>query len=256
MMQRLILIGACAGALSGLLGVGGGVIIVPLLALWLHFPQKEAQATSLIAIVFISVAGAVSYASAGNVLFLPALLIATAGIFGTFLGAFLLHRLAEKHVQSIFILILCGVAVRLALGTQHGGVEAADSFGIWQLIGFGLTGLTMGTLSSLVGIGGGIILVPLLIFGFGIGSHSAQGTSLVAMIPIALAGAISNSRHGYSNWRAGVWIGAIGAFGATVGALFALSVPEALLQRIFALLLLYSAYRLLKERRAHPRTDR
>src|SRR5690625_5936205 len=72
---RLLIIGLAAGLLSGLLGVGGGVIIVPLLALWLAFPQKMAQATSLVAIFLAAISGAVSYGLGGEVLIIPALII-------------------------------------------------------------------------------------------------------------------------------------------------------------------------------------
>src|SRR5690625_4919602 len=100
-IYKLLLVGLAAGLLSGLLGVGGGVIIVPLLALWLAFPQKTAQATSLVAIFFAAISGAVSYGLGGEVLVLPALVIAAAGIAGTFIGAWLLHRMAGYQVRLL-----------------------------------------------------------------------------------------------------------------------------------------------------------
>lgn len=249
---KLLLVGVSAGLLSGLLGVGGGVIIVPLLALWLAFPQKTAQATSLVAIFFAAISGAVSYGIGGDVLIIPAALIAGAGILGTFIGAWLLHRMAEHQVQLLFVLILVIAAVRMAWGSE-GSEVGLETFGLWHYVGFIFAGLAMGTLSSLVGVGGGIVLVPILVFLMGVGSHVAQGTSLLVMIPVAFTGAWRNSRHGYVNWRAGVWIGAAGIVGAAVGSLFALELPEVWLQRGFAILLLYSAYRLLRRIRVTPR---
>lgn len=250
---RLLIIGLAAGLLSGLLGVGGGVIIVPLLALWLAFPQKMAQATSLVAIFFAAVSGSISYGLGGDVLIVPALLIAAAGIAGTFFGAWLLHRMSEKQVQILFVGILIIAAIRMAWGAESGDAGLVGGFGVWHFVGFALAGLAMGTLSSLVGVGGGIVLVPILVFLMGIGSHSAQGTSLLVMIPVAFTGAWRNSRHGYVNWRAGVWIGVAGIIGAALGSLFALELPEVWLQRGFAVLLLYSAYRLLRRIRTTPR---
>jgi len=255
-VPRFLVIGLAAGLLSGLLGVGGGVIIVPLLALWLAFPQKMAQATSLIAIFFAAISGAVSYAIGGDVLLVPAALIAGAGIIGSFIGSWLLHRMAEHQVQLLFVFVLVVAAVRMALGSDSGGPAGSGDFGIWHFVGFALAGLAMGTLSSLVGVGGGIVLVPILVFLLGVGSHTAQGTSLLVMIPIAFTGAWRNSRHGYVNWRAGVWIGLAGAAGAATGSLFALELPEVWLQRGFAILLIYSAYRLLKRIRVKPRRDK
>jgi len=251
-VYKLLLVGIAAGLLSGLLGVGGGVIIVPLLALWLAFPQKMAQATSLVAIFFAAISGAISYGIGGDVLIIPAILIAVAGILGTFIGAWLLHRMAEHQVQLLFVLILVIAAVRMAWGSE-GSAAGIASFEVWHYVGFALAGLAMGTLSSLVGVGGGIVLVPILVFLMGVGSHVAQGTSLLVMIPVAFTGAWRNSRHGYVNWRAGVWIGVAGIVGAAAGSLFALELPEVWLQRGFALLLLYSAYRLLRKIRVTPR---
>jgi len=251
-IYKLLLVGLAAGLLSGLLGVGGGVIIVPLLALWLAFPQKMAQATSLIAIFFAAISGAVSYGIGGDVLLVPAAIIAVAGILGTFIGAWLLHRMAEYHVQILFVFILVIAAVRMAWGSEGSSV-GLETFGVWHYVGFAAAGLAMGTLSSLVGVGGGIVLVPTLVFLMGIGSHVAQGTSLLVMIPVAFTGAWRNSRHGYVNWRAGAWIGVAGVVGAALGSMFALELPEIWLQRGFALLLLYSAYRLLRRIRVTPR---
>src|SRR5690625_2265350 len=214
-----------------------------------------AQATSLVAIFFAAISGAISYGIGGDVLIIPAILIAVAGILGTFIGAWLLHRMAEHQVQLLFVLILVIAAVRMAWGSE-GSAAGIATFGPWHYVGFALAGLAMGTLSSLVGVGGGIVLVPILVFLLGVGSHTAQGTSLLVMIPVALTGAWRNSRHGYVNWWAGIWIGAAGIVGAAGGSMFALELPEVWLQRGFAVLLLYSAYRLLRQVRNRPRPEK
>src|SRR5690625_6698899 len=175
------------------------------------------QATSLVAIFLAAISAAVSYGLGGEVLIIPALIIAVAGIIGTFIGAWLLHRMAEHQVQMLFVVILVFAAVRMAWGSDSGGGVGLETFGVWHYVGFALAGLAMGTLSSLVGVGGGIELVPTLVFLMGIGSHIAQGTSLLVMIPVAFAGAWRNSRHGYVNWRAGIWIGGAGVVGAALG---------------------------------------
>jgi len=258
-VYKFILVGAAAGLLSGLLGVGGGVIIVPLLALWIGFAQKTAQATSLVAIVLSSISGAISYALGGDVLLIPAAIVAVGGVLGTFIGSWLLHRMSEAQVQLLFVGIMLIAAVRLILGSESStGVEDL-SLSIGLVIGFVATGLMMGILSALIGIGGGVVVVPMLVFAFGFSSHVAQGTSLLVMIPTAAAGAWRNSRHGYVNWRGGIWVGATGVLGAVLGSQLALGLPEIWLQRAFALLLIYSAYRLLKQwnaNRRRPRPDK
>lgn len=252
-VYKFILVGAAAGLLSGLLGVGGGVILVPLLALWIGYAQKTSQATSLVAIFFSSIAGAVSYAVGGDVLLIPAAIVAVGGILGTFIGSWLLHRMSESQVRLLFVGIMLIAAVRLIMGSESSvGVEDL-TLNAGLIAGFVATGLAMGTLSSLIGIGGGVVVVPMLVFAFGFSSHIAQGTSLLVMIPTAAAGAWRNSRHGYVNWRAGIWIGLTGIIGAIAGSQFALGLPELWLQRGFAVLLVYSAYRLLKQWHASRR---
>src|SRR5690625_2843724 len=155
----------------------------------------------------------------------------------------------------LFVVILVFAAVRMAWGSDSGGGVGLETFGVWHYVGFALAGLAMGTLSSLVGVGGGIVLVPTLVFLMGIGSHIAQGTSLLVMIPVAFAGAWRNSRHGYVNWRAGIWIGGAELGRAALGAFFALELPGDWLQGGFAVLLLSSAYRLVRRARATPRSD-
>lgn len=107
-----------------------------------------------------------------------------------------------------------------------------------------LSGFLVGLLSGTMGIGGGILLVPLMVIGFGFAQHLAQGTSLAAIIPTSFAGAFANDREGNVDRRAVLWIGAGGVLGVLVGSLVAVHLPRALLTRLFGALLLYSAYRI------------
>ena len=111
----LVGIGLVAGLFSGLLGVGGGIVIVPLLVAVVGYPAKPAMATSLAAILFTAVAAAASHAQAGNVDWGDAALIglpATAGAVG---GAWLHQRVASRRVVLAFSLFLLLTAAKLAL---------------------------------------------------------------------------------------------------------------------------------------------
>src|SRR5699024_5315563 len=101
------------GVLSGLLGVGGGVVLVPLLVLAFGFAQKRAQATSLVAIVLTAASGAIAYVVGGEVLLVPAAGIIVGGILGTFIGGALVHRMSEGQVRTVFAVIMIAVAVRM-----------------------------------------------------------------------------------------------------------------------------------------------
>jgi uncharacterized protein len=107
-----------------------------------------------------------------------------------------------------------------------------------------LSGLLVGVLSGVMGIGGGILLVPILVLGFGFGQQIAQGTSLVAIIPTAIVGAYTHDRAHNVDRIAAAWVSAGGLAGALLGALVAVRMPRELLVRLFGVLLLYSAYRI------------
>ncbi|MCX6388239.1 MAG: sulfite exporter TauE/SafE family protein [Solirubrobacterales bacterium] len=108
---RLIFVGICAGLLSGLLGVGGGVVIVPMLVLWFGWNQKTGQATSLAAVFFIAIYGATIFAIEGKVDPLQALLIGLPAMLGVLLGT----RLAAKLHSDTLGLMFAGLQVTIAI---------------------------------------------------------------------------------------------------------------------------------------------
>jgi len=109
--RELVVIGVLGGVLSGLLGVGGGIVMVPLLVLWAHYGQRDAHAASLGAIIPISIAGIATYGAAGQVRLGPAAALAAGSILGAQLGAGILARLDERILRSVFGLFLVAVAV-------------------------------------------------------------------------------------------------------------------------------------------------
>jgi uncharacterized protein len=111
---QLVAIGVAGGILSGLLGVGGGVIMVPLLVLWAGYRQRDAHAASLGAIIPISVAGILTYGIAGRVQWLDAAALAAGAIAGARFGASLLARIDERALKIVFGGFLVVVAVTMA----------------------------------------------------------------------------------------------------------------------------------------------
>jgi len=109
--RQLVAIGVVGGLLSGLLGVGGGIIMVPLLVFWAGYGQREAHALSLGAIIPISIAGIATYGIAGEVRYGPAIALALGSIAGAQLGAGMLAKIDERLLKVIFGLFLVGVAV-------------------------------------------------------------------------------------------------------------------------------------------------
>jgi uncharacterized membrane protein YfcA len=110
---RLAVIGVAAGAFSGLFGVGGGLVMVPLLLLWLGFGEREATATSLWAIVFTAALAAAGQALYGNVDVGDAALLAVPAVIGVGLGVAVQQRLSERAVSIAFAIVLTIIAVEL-----------------------------------------------------------------------------------------------------------------------------------------------
>ena len=105
-LLRLGAIATAAGAFSGLFGVGGGTIIVPLLVLWLGYEQKEATGTSLAAIIVIGALAAVGHALYGNVDFWKGILIAIPAVAGVTAGTAIQQRISERAVAGAFVVLL------------------------------------------------------------------------------------------------------------------------------------------------------
>jgi uncharacterized membrane protein YfcA len=110
---KLLAIGVGGGVLSGLLGVGGGVVMVPLLVLWAGYAQRDAHAVSLGAIIPISMAGIATYGVAGEVRWWQALALGAGSVVGAPVGAALLVRIDERLLKVIFGTFLVGVAALL-----------------------------------------------------------------------------------------------------------------------------------------------
>jgi uncharacterized protein len=231
--------GFVASLAAGLFGVGGGVLLVPLLVFGLRRPQHVAHATSLVAILFTAVSGTVRFAVDGAVLFPAAAVLAVGGITGAQFGARLLPRISELRLRRGFALLLLVIAARLLLGGPSAAAvtSAAPGFDAWRLAAYLGVGVAVGVLSSLLGLGGGVLLVPILALGFGLDQHTAEGTSLAVIAPTALAGAIAHQRRGYTDWALGSWLGATGLVGGSLGASVALGLSPELLTRLFGGLL-------------------
>jgi uncharacterized protein len=112
---KLMAIGTLAGLFSGLFGVGGGSVIVPLLVLWLGYGERAATATSLAAIVFIAAFAAATQGLYGNVHVGDALLVGVPAIGGVLLGAWLQQRLHNRVISLLFAAVLAASAVELVL---------------------------------------------------------------------------------------------------------------------------------------------
>jgi uncharacterized membrane protein YfcA len=243
--QRTILAplagGAAAGLLGGLFGVGGGLPFILVLVFLVHLSQHEAHATSLVAVTLSAAAAASQFALGGSVAWVAVGALAVGAIAGAQAGAHLLPTLRESNLLLLFAAVLFLLALRLLVFGRGG--EAAHSgtytppMSAGYVVAHAVGGLSAGVVSSVFGLGGGVIFVPMLALLFSYGQHIAEGTSLAVIVPTALAGALGHHRHGYTHWLVGARLGAGGVLGAVVGAQVALALEPDALARLYGVFL-------------------
>jgi len=233
-----LLIGGGAGLLSGLFGIGGGIVIVPALLTMLSMERRLAHGTSLAATVPVAAASLATYSLGGNVDWRVAALLVVGAVCGTVVGTQLLQVIPKRPLTIIFIVTILLTAGRLLVSSDAMGRDPLTVGGALGLITIGaITGL----LSGLLGIGGGVIMVPAMVVLFSMPPVLAKGTSVAVIVPSALVGTLRNRAHDNVELRVGLTIGAAGVVSAVIGSLIAESLSASLSNTLFALLLIVVA---------------
>lgn len=263
------LVGVLIGIASGLLGIGGGTVMVPIFRLAFGMSATMSTATSLFAIIPTSISGAISHVKGKTCI--PALGIA-AGLGGACMspiGVWLAQLSPDWLVMLAAALIIGYSAINMfkkafkipQAGQPATGVDAAaaasltslgdaaaaaptaddSSLSRKQLLQGAAIGLVAGLASGYVGVGGGFIMVPLMLSIIGIPMRKASGTSLIAVMILAIPGVIEQGIIGNINYLAGIAI-VIGTIpGAVIGARLVTKVPERMLRLLFGCFLIVAA---------------
>ena len=241
-LWALASIGSVAGFLSGLFGVGGGVLIVPALVLLLGLQQRIAHGTSLAAVVPISIVGAGAYLLHGSVDLRVAGLLMLGTVVGAMWGVRLLAWLPEGILRWLFIAFMFFVAARMFLEVPARDVDV----NLTALLAVGLVaiGLATGVLSGLLGVGGGVFMVPVMVVFLGIGDLTAKGISLLVVIPTGLVATYFSMRKGNTDLRSAAAIGIAGALTTVGGAAIAFLLDPRLASILFAAFLVVVAIRM------------
>ncbi len=236
-------VGLLAGFLSGLFGVGGGILIVPGLVLLLGMSQRLAHGTSLAAIVPIALAGVGGYALDRAVDWAAGALLIVGAATGAVAGTTALRSISENWLRALFSAFLVAAAVRLFFpvteAVGRGPLDAAAAGGLIAI------GVVSGALAGLLGVGGGIVIVPALVLLFSVPDAVAKGTSLLVIIPTGVAGTINNVRAKNANLSVAAVVGAVGVASAFGASQLSTALPARLSRVLFALLLLAVAAQLL-----------
>ena len=239
------LFGLMAGALGGLMGVGGGILLVPLLVHALRMGQHEAQGTSLAFVTATALVAAVFYFRQGNLDVPLALYLALGAVPGVLLGAALARKLTARRLRQAFGLLIFLTALRILLFAPAHAAPPQP----WPPAGNAALGFLVGVLGGLLGVGGGTILVPVLVLAEGYPQHLAQGVSLLMILPTGIVGGLSHARHGHVVREILPALMAGGALGALLGAFLANRIEAGALSRLFALFLLPVAAQMIFSRR-------
>lgn len=258
------LAGVFVGVMSGLLGVGGGTIMVPIFRLAFGMSPLASTATSLFAIIPTSISGVVAHARAKTCVPKLGLALGVGGAVMSPMGVWLASVSSGWLVICVAAIVIGFSAFKMfkkavkcaptpRAGRAGGNVQAASAKAVpdqpvlsrKQYLQGACIGLIAGLASGYVGVGGGFIMVPLMLAVLGIPMSLASGTSLIAIMILAIPGVIEQGLLGNIEYLAGIAIVVGSIPGALVGARLVRMVPERQLRFIFGGFLLVAAVMLM-----------
>jgi len=241
----LIAVSFAAGTLGSLLGLGGGFIIVPALT-FMSFNPYQIASTSLFAVFSTSASSTLAYAKQKRIDYSLGIKFALIAIPGAILGAYISDFITMQSFKLYFGLVLIGTSVYIlkksALVEEHKASHSSAVMAFCYTASF-----FAGILSSLFGIGGGVIFVPMMVALLGMSMHISAPTSQFIFLISSIAGLASHIALGHPDYLLALIL-VIGAFaGAQLGAKVSLWVKEKLLQKLLSISLFAVAARLISD---------
>lgn len=253
MITYLILlgIGLAAGTLGAMVGLGGGVIMLPAIQLLLAYDLLIAVGTTLFAVIFTSLSAALGHYKAGNVRLQSAVLVGLGGLGGVLLGSFIFEQYLSNSLDilkvilgSFFAMIALRLSQEIYRETFHKGspgIENPQEESRQPVIALITLGFFSGSLTGMVGLGGGFILTPGIMYICAVSPHVAVGTTMLAMLPVSLSGGLIKLLQGYVNLPAGIILGLGTALGAQLGVKLASRISAIVMKGIFVIVFLIMA---------------
>ena len=198
-----VVLGSLAGFLAGLLGIGGGIILVPLF-LWAFdvtgfAPEllvHIAFGTSLAIIIPTAFSSTLGHRKRGNVVWHQVAYLCLGGLLGAFIGAWLASLLSGDWLKGLFGAMQILVALQMIIFHPRLPPERSDLVPVWPLVAVGFAG---GVFSAFFGVGGGVIAVPLMVIALRFPIHLAVGNSSALIVISSLSGALSYMFHGWGS---------------------------------------------------------
>lgn len=247
----VVLVGILAGVMSGLFGIGGGIVMVPMLIAFLGMNMLNANAASLAAMLLpVGIFGVINYYKAGYIKVKDSLFISAGLLIGSYFGAELAVSVNISLLSKLYALFLMYVVCSyLNIPSRFMGKKAnpeikesllPEDRSFWQFIALGLFS---GIIAGMFGKGGGIVIVPILTRFFRYDPKAAAATSLAALqLPVGLPSVIVYASTGYMNWLyAALMAGGILA-GTFIGSKAAINLPSGIFKKIYAVFLIGMAF--------------
>jgi len=237
----LIPLGFIAGILGSMIGLGGGIIVVPVLT-FAGFPPTVAASNSLFAAFSNAVASTISYSRQKRIEYSIGLKLGLLTIPGTILGAYISSDVTPGIFKILFGLVLISSSIYIFLNRRFESKNHNISKQLMLLV-IGAS-FFAGIISSFFGIGGGIIFVPLMMVAMGLSMKNAAPTSQLILLFASLSGLVTHSLLGHPDYFQSLLL-AIGAFGGgLVGARLSLEIKERSLQIIVSAVIIIAAIKL------------
>jgi uncharacterized membrane protein YfcA len=229
-----------------MLGVGGGIIMVPALT-FLGVPHTQAAATSLFAVTSNSISSTIAYSGQKRINYRRGLELAAAAIPGAILGPFILDQVGDAEFKLYFGILLIAVGIYVMFRSsilrekQGEKISAAKHASVFAIT-FGA-----GIISSFFGVGGGTIFVPVMLLIYHMTMREAAPTSQFALMLTSFAGLFTHAALGNPDYLYAIALSAGAVVGAQLGARWSKTAKEALLQKMLGIALIAVAVRLFIE---------
>jgi len=245
-MQIILLVvsGFLSGAIGALMGLGGGIILVPILTLIFDLPVSEAVGTSLLGVVAVSTAAAVDYLKTGRAELELGMTLETITVAGALTGGFLSGLIPYQIIYLLFGAVLIYAAYSMARPRKKDTETGAGKYPKNESVGMGLSFLA-GNVSSLLGVGGGVIKVPVMNLIMGVPLKIATATSNYMVGITAASGAVIYLLRGDIDLNKASAI-IIGIFaGSRLGVFFSYRINILVLRLLFAAVMLFTAFKMI-----------
>ncbi len=239
-----VLIGSVAGLLGSMIGVGGGIIISPALT-FLGFSPPQVASTSLFAVSSTSISSTLAYAKSKKIQYMLGLKMAALSIPGAIIGSFFSTSIDPAYFKALLAIILVATGIYLIYKKSIINGDELSFESVWVKILFYSSSFVAGIISSLFGIGGGVIFVPLMIMIIGLTMYVAAPTSQFILMITSLVGLTTHIFLGNPQYIPAILL-SIGAFtGAQIGSRLSPKLSEQKLRLIIGITFIVIAIRLI-----------